>query len=72
MLEVMFSFREGVRGQRAETRRWGAGQGSSHASCVCPDHRCLRIALYIAKPRTANTVAPTLALSQNVELFRSA
>lgn len=36
------------------------------------DHRCLRRALYMAKPSTANTVAPTLALSQKVEFFRSA
>lgn len=36
------------------------------------DHRCLRSALYMAKPSTANTVAPTLALSQKVEFFRSA
>lgn len=35
-------------------------------------HRCLRSALYMAKPSTANTVAPTLARSQNVEFFRSA
>ena len=36
------------------------------------DHRCLSSTLYMAKPSTANTVAPTLALSQKVELFRSA
>lgn len=35
-------------------------------------HRCLRSALYIAKPSTAHTVAPRLALSQKVEFFRSA
>lgn len=36
------------------------------------DHRGLSRTLYIAKPNTANTVAPTLTLSQKVELFRSA
>ncbi len=36
------------------------------------DHRCLRSTLYMAKPSTAHTVAPTLALSQKVELFKSA
>lgn len=36
------------------------------------DHRGLSSTLYMAKPRTANTVAPTLALSQKVELFKSA
>lgn len=35
-------------------------------------HRVLSSTLYMAKPKTANTVAPTLALSQKVELFRSA
>jgi len=35
-------------------------------------HRDLRRALYMAKPRTAQTVAPTLTRSQNAELFRSA
>ncbi len=35
-------------------------------------HRDLRRALYMAKPSIAQTVAPTLALSQNVELFKSA
>lgn len=43
------------------------------SSCVMlSDHRCLRSALYMAKPSTAHTVAPTLALSQKVEFFRSA
>lgn len=36
------------------------------------DHRCFRRALYMAKPRTAHTVAPRLARSQKVEFFRSA
>lgn len=36
------------------------------------DHRVLSSTLYMANPSTANTVAPTLALSQKVELFRSA
>lgn len=39
---------------------------------VPEDHRGLSSTLYMAKPSTANTVAPTLALSQKVELFRSA
>lgn len=34
-------------------------------------HRCFRSTLYMAKPNTANTVAPRLALSQKVEFFRS-
>lgn len=36
------------------------------------DYRVLSSTLYMANPSTANTVAPTLALSQKVELFRSA
>lgn len=36
------------------------------------DHRGLSSTLYMVKPSTANTVAPTLALSQKVELVRSA
>lgn len=36
------------------------------------NHRCFNNALYIAKPKTAKTVAPKLARSQNVELLRSA
>lgn len=35
-------------------------------------HRLLSSTLYMAKPNTANTVAPTLALSQKVEFLRSA
>lgn len=35
------------------------------------DHRVFSSNLYTAKPSTANTVAPTLALSQKVELVRS-
>lgn len=35
-------------------------------------HRLLSSTLYMAKPSTANTVAPTLALSQKVEFLRSA
>lgn len=35
------------------------------------DHRAFSRTLYMAKPRTANSVAPTLALSQKVELVRS-
>lgn len=34
-------------------------------------HRGLSSTLYMAKPNTANTVAPMLALSQKVEVFRS-
>lgn len=40
--------------------------------CFFSDHRCFSSALYMAKPNTANTVAPKLARSQNVELLRSA
>lgn len=36
------------------------------------NHRCFNNALYMAKPKTAKTVAPKLARSQNVELLRSA
>jgi len=36
------------------------------------DHRCFNNALYIAKLKTAKTVAPKLARNQNVELLRSA
>lgn len=46
--------------------------GTRKGSGVRGDHRCLSSALYMAKPSTANTVAPTLALSQKVEFFRSA
>lgn len=35
-------------------------------------HRLFSSTLYMAKPNTANTVAPTLALSQKVEFLRSA
>lgn len=35
-------------------------------------HRLLSSTLYMAKPNTANTVAPTLTLSQRVEFLRSA
>ena len=35
-------------------------------------HRVLSSTLYAAKPSTAKTVAPTLALIQKVEVFRSA
>lgn len=34
-------------------------------------HRGLSSTLYMAKPNTANTVAPMLALSQKVEVLRS-
>lgn len=34
-------------------------------------HRGLSSTLYMAKPNTANTVAPMLALSQKEEVFRS-
>lgn len=40
--------------------------------CFFSGHRCFSSALYMAKPKTANTVAPKLARSQNVELLRSA
>lgn len=51
----------------------GPGRGEGGSSCLMlSDHRCLRSALYMAKPSTAHTVAPTLALSQKVEFFRSA
>ncbi|MEQ2289032.1 hypothetical protein AMECASPLE_029081 [Ameca splendens] len=46
-------------------------QGGS-SRLMLPHHRCFRSALYMAKPNTANTVAPRLALSQKVEFFRSA
>lgn len=36
------------------------------------DHRGLSSTLYMVKPSNANTVAPTLARSQKVELFGSA
>lgn len=48
----------------------GPEEGSSRL--MLSDHRCLRSALYMAKPSTAHTVAPRLALSQKVEFFRSA
>lgn len=54
-------------GQGRVNRSEGVGGGAALS-----DHRCLRSALYMAKPSTANTVAPTLALSQKVEFFRSA
>lgn len=46
--------------------------GGGSICFMLSDHRCLSSALYMAKPSTANTVAPTLALSQKVEFFRSA
>ena len=50
------------------------GDGGFDVSCMHPvtvNHRCFSSALYMAKPSTANTVAPRLARSQNVEFFES-
>lgn len=59
-----------VGGEGAESTE---GPGEAGSSCVAlSHHRCLSNALYMAKPSTAKTVAPTLALSQKVEFFRSA
>lgn len=53
--------------------RWEEGRREEEVAVfMLPDHRCLSRALYMAKPNTANTVAPTLALNQKVEFFRSA
>lgn len=66
------------RGQEGSTRffsLWGKKGRCSVTRGSSPPpshHRCLRSALYIAKPSTAHTVAPRLALSQKVEFFRSA
>lgn len=57
-------------GKGAESTE-GPGREEEVVCLMFSDHRCLRSALYMAKPSTAKTVAPTLALSQKVEFFRS-
>lgn len=59
--------------------RWKSLIGTTHHHIIkemCQEaaehHRLLSSTLYMAKPNTANTVAPTLALSQKVEFLRSA
>ena len=54
--------------------RGSRGMGGFDVSCMRPvmvNHRCFSSALYMVKASTANTVAPRLARSQNVEFFES-
>lgn len=69
VLESLSGRRGGVRVYRGRGVQVGGWWSISVMLCY---HRCFSSALYMAKPSTANTVAPTLALSQKVEFFRSA
>lgn len=74
-MQVNWSKGHGQRGNQGLSGEKGRGRvkGGAGGRRLAPSHhRCLRSALYIAKPSTAHTVAPRLALSQKVEFFRSA